>query len=432
MTAVSGSARRAVLAFAATLAVAATSARANPFELFGLTSRNGGRAGAGVAEVDDASASYYNPAGLAIRGGSEITLGAVAGHARLDHGGALPDPFGWQLALRRPLPLRGELADRVVLGLALHALPRDLVHVVAPPPERPYYVRVADRASRVIVMPALGVRLGRLAIGGALDILAGLDARVDAREGTTRALDAAVDARVPTVARGALGVSWQLSRWVRLAATFHQRFAIPIATRVRAIAAGEPIDLDLQVDGQFTPHTWTLGLGWRNDRHAIAFDVRYARWSDYRGPYVRVASLLPLVGDVPGVAPRVPFVDTVGAHLGYEASYRQWRARAGYAFDTAPTPADQPGVTNLLDGPHQLFAIGGGRMVGRMRIDVHAQLDVVMARTLAKTIGENPDPFVNLRDELADDGVQTSNPGYPTITGGGVVVAAGVSLEVPL
>src|SRR4051812_50187952 len=64
-----------VLAFALVAAHAAA-ARANPFELLGLTSRHAAQANAGAATADDAAALYYDPAGPAPGPGKEVPIRA--------------------------------------------------------------------------------------------------------------------------------------------------------------------------------------------------------------------------------------------------------------------------------------------------------------------------------------------------------------------
>jgi hypothetical protein len=77
-----------------------------------------------------------------------------------------------------------------------------------------------------------------------------------------------------------------------------------------------------------------------------------------------------------------------------------------------------------------------------LRVDVHAQAQLVQRRTLHKKVaapGETPLPFDGLRDEVVDDdsepstlGVQVSNPGYPTIRSGGEVFSGGLTMELEL
>jgi hypothetical protein len=121
--------------------------------------------------------------------------------------------------------------------------------------------------------------------------------------------------------------------------------------------------------------------------------------------------------------------------------------RGGYGFETSPVPAHQPGVTNLLDGPHHTIGAGVGLVMTRksgkhVRLDLHAQIQIVQARRMEKSVfatGEDGDSFDGLRDEVTDDandpatqGAQISNPGYPRIDSGGQVLSGGMTMEIEL
>jgi hypothetical protein len=410
---------------------------ANPFEVIGLTSRRAGQANTGVASADDVSALYYNPAGLVLTPGPELALGTIGAYAHLESAGKLPDPVGGQLAMRTPLPLRGPLADRIVIGIALHLLPRDVAHVIAPAPDKPFYPYYGDRMSRIVVLPGAAVRLGRWSVGVSIDVLANLGGALSASEGATRSLDVSGDQRIGTIARAIVGGTWQATPCLRLGAAFHQRFELPFETAAVTTIAGEPLDLAVKAAGQFSPHQLVVGGAWTRGRHLVSFDAKYARWSDYRGPYVRLDSTLPLVGEVPALAIDVPFEDTFGGRVSIESRVgRAWIVRGGYGFETSPVPAKQTGVTNLLDGPRHTFAFGLGRMWGRFRVDAHVSMQVVQSRTIEKELdnglGEY-DPYKTLRDEdTMTNGLQISNPGFPNISSGGQVLSGGVTVEVRL
>ena len=63
--------------------VAAAPARANPIEVFGFTSQRAGQANTGVAAADDASALYYDPAGLVASPGGELVVGTLGAYSNL-------------------------------------------------------------------------------------------------------------------------------------------------------------------------------------------------------------------------------------------------------------------------------------------------------------------------------------------------------------
>jgi hypothetical protein len=442
--------RAAAIVIAATALLPAVSA--SPLDVFGLGSRHGAQAGAGVASVDDAAAPLVNPAGVARGRGKRFTVGALGAYANLainDRRTGLDAPVGGLFALTAPAPLGGPLADRLHVGLAMFVLPGSLARIVARFPDEPFYPYYQGRTERMVIVPALAARLrADLEVGVAANFLAGLGGGLSAREGATRAIEARVDEQVPSVARLIAGVTWSPRADLRLGLALRQRFEVPFATVARTEVAGEPIDLDLAASGQFSPAQATAGATWSGAGARISLDVTFARWSTYPGPFVEVKSALPLVGPLAAALPAVPWQDTIGAKAGGELEVGRATVRGGYGFETSPVPAEQPGITNLLDGPKHTIGAGFGwrwpRAAGgkEVRVDVHVQAQLVGARRLRKDVlasGADGGSFDGLRDEVVDDandpatlGAQISNPGYPSIAGGGQVFSGGVTLEVGL
>lgn len=431
---------------------AAGTSHANPAEVFGLGSRRAGQAGAGIATVDDFAATLINPAGLARSHGKAVTFGGQGAVSNLrvdDRRLPLSDPAGAIVGLVAPAPLGGPLADRVHIGLGMYVLPGGIARIVARVPSEPFYPYYQGRTERIVILPGVGVRLtDRLEVGATANFLAGLGGGIQAGEGATRALEARVDEKVPTIARVIAGATWSPLEQLRVGAVFRQRFEVPFATAAEIEVAGEPIDLDLRATGQFTPTTFGAGVAWLPGAAEVSLDLSYARWSAYSGPFVAVKSALPLVGPLAAELPTVPWKDTFAARLGAEATIAPGVIlRGGYGFETSPVPAHQPGVTNLLDGNKHTVAAGIGLVQVRaggkaVRIDLHAQAQLVQGRRIDKRIfaaGEDGDSFDGLRDEVIDDpavpatqGAQISNPGYPGLDAGGQVFAGGLTVELEL
>lgn len=433
-----------------------TPASANPAEVFGFGSQNAGRGGAVSTTVSDFAATYYNPAGLAFGGpGKQVTVGVIGAVSNLsihDQRVGLSEPLGFVVGMRTPAPLGGPLADRLHIGLGLYALPGTVVQIRARLPDEPFYPYYDNRTQRVVVLPGAAVKItDDLAVGVAVNVLATLQGRVTAAEGATRALEAHVDEEIPSVARINAGARYRLPTEVpvTVALAYRQAFSIPFATIAETMVAGEPINLDIAAQGLYTPTQVVAGAAYRGARAEVAVDLTWANWSAYPGPYVEVKSELPLVGPLAGVLPEVPFEDTFGARIGGELRLGADQAlslRAGYGFETSAVPAQQSGVTNLLDGYKNTVSLGFGarfrRLLGEhdVRFDVHAQGQLVARRQLDKRIagaGDDYDPFDALRDEIEDDpqapetlGAQISNPGYPNLRSGGEVYSAGLTMEV--
>ena len=435
-----------------TLASAAT-AHASPVEVFGFGPRHAAMAGAGAASVDDFSAVYYDPAGLALAAGESVTIGGQVAYSNLnidDRVVDLDDPGGVVLGVVAPAPLGGPLDKRVFVGVGLYLLPTTIARVSARFPEEPFFPWYQGRIERDVISPGAAVRLtDRINVGVAVDFLAAVTGGLEASEGAQRSIAARVDEKVPSVARVHAGVTFDATDRVRLALVYRERFEVPFATAAQTEVAGEPIDLDLTASGQFTPDEVVLGGAWHDGITTFSVDAQWSHWSAYPGPFVSVESELPLVGPLAASIPHVPYKDTWAARAGLETRIGDTIYRAGYAFETSPFPAVQTGVTNLLDGPKHTVGLGVGlvypKSVGGKdaRLDIGVQAQLMGSRHTTKVIysgdGSDYDSFTSLRDEVTDDpnnpstlGAQISNPGYPSIDSGGQVFYGGVALEVQL
>jgi long-chain fatty acid transport protein len=423
----------------------AARAAASPAEVFGLGSRAAGVGGAAAAWIDDFSAAHYNPAGLAFAPARTLTVGLLGSKSMLEVNDAayrLPEPLGVIAGAVGPAPLGGALAGRVHVGLGLYVLPSAILRITARLPDEPFYPYY-DRTQRLTLLPAIAVRLAPgLALGVAVNALASVDGQVLAAPGPTRALEARVDEEIPPSLAVNAGVRWQASPRHALALVYRQAFSVGFRTLADAEIAGEALTLDLSAEELYTPHQLALGYAFRTATTAVGLDVTASRWSAYGGPYVRVASELPLVGALAGTTPEVRFEDTLGLRAGVEHRAGRVFLRGGWGWESSAIPAEQPGVTNLLDGPKHTFSLGLGVALGAVRLDLHAAAQLVGSRTLHKRIAdpdEEPAAFEALRDEVIDDpgdpetlGAQISNPGWPFIDSGGLMLSGGMSLEVSL
>jgi hypothetical protein len=436
-------------------AASSRGARANPVEIYGFGSAHAAEAGTGVATTDDFAAVYYNPAGLGAGHGKQASVGFLGALSNLhveDRHADDASSMGVTLGIVVPAPLGGPLEGRLRVGIGMYLLPggkQTVAEIVAHFPDEPFYPWYDGRVQRTVILPGAAVKImNGLWVGGAINFLAGLDGALLASEGETRAIEARVDEGVPSIARIHAGVLWQPTPSIRAGATYRQRFDVPFATRANTQVAGEPIDLDLRASGEFTPNEIAIGGAWMSPRGHAALDVTWSNWSEYPGPFVIVESALPLVGPLAAALPEVPYHDTIAVRAGGEVAATDGiLLRGGYGFETSPVPADQRGVTNLLDGPKHTVALGLGfswkRADGkRVHLDLHLQAQLVGSRSLDKDIFDGTgeyDPFTSLRDEVIDEagqpdtlGSQISNPGYPGLRSGGQVFSGGLTIGADL
>lgn len=433
--------------------IGAGTAHGSAAELFGLSSEESAVAGASTARVADFSAAYYNPAGLTRVERATFSVGVIGYGSRLTINGSvrpIEEPFGIVIGAGAPVPLGWVLRDRLFIGIALYLVPDAIVRVISRSPEEPFFPYYDNRTQRLIVLPTLGVRLWRgLSVGIAFNYLAGLGGNVVASEGTTRAVEARVDEAIFATLKINAGAQWHSpADRVAVGLTYRQAFSVPFTTVTQNRVAGQPIDVNVDAEGLYTPHELVAGAAVRATPWLrLSADVTWAMWSSWRGPYVTVSSALPIIGAIDAPPPRLAYRDTGSLRLGVEGTRDLGRGvglavRGGYGFESSPIPAEQPGVTNLLDGPKHLVTAGAGIAIAAgaasVRIDLHGQLQVLQPRTLVKrVVPDESDPSAGLRDEVQDDprkpetlGAQISNPGYPSIRGAGFVWAAGLTLTV--
>jgi long-chain fatty acid transport protein len=367
------------------------SAHASTPDVFGLGSGESAVSGASAARVHDFSAGYYDPAGLTLVEKPEVSLGVVGFGSQLSLGSgkrqSISDPVAVLVGGAAPVPLLRQLENRIYIGLALSIMPNAVVRVIAHRPSESFYPLYDNRTQRLVVLPSVAVRLPKgVSLGLGFNYLAGLGGRVAGAEGVTRAIEARVDEAIFSVLSVNAGIRWQVKPRLALALVYREQFSIPFTTLSRNQVAGQPINIDVDADGLFTPHQLLVGGALQLPRRLLlSLDAGWSHWSGWRGPYVTVSSQLPLVGPINAQPPSVPFSDSGWFRAGLEwtaldKAKMQLLLRGGYGFESAALPK-APAGTNLLDGHKHRIALGlGGRLsVGSvlLRLDAHGQLDVV-------------------------------------------------------
>jgi len=450
------------------VALGANAAHASPASLYGLGARWSAMGGAGVATANDFAACFYNPAGLARARTGSVEVGLLL------HAGWLSVPGGTRgvggpadavLGLSVPLPLKRWLARRIWFGLAFTTPPNRLARLTAPMPSDIFYPYYENRGDRLMILPGLAARVidrpswGRLTVGVAANVLANLSGVVVAEQGAARSIQARVSEKLSTLVRVNAGVDYAFGDW-SVALAYRQAFAIRMTTTSANRVAGADLDLDIVADVLYDPHTFSLGLSWSPTKWLLALQLDYALWRLYKGPFVGVSSVLPLVGALQGDPPEIQFHDAVALRLGMERRMVVGRkgvelsVRAGLAFETTPVPV-QHGRTNMLDGDKVSAMLGLGVNLGRVFrrkvwIDLHGRLDALIPRTMAKRIDTpsqqcpappvgSVDPDDVLVDEQPCDrtdpgtlGFQTSNPGYPSVHSQGFVLSGSLMFGMEL
>ena len=454
---------------------------ANPFDVYGLGARSSAMGNAGTAIADDFSATYYNPAGLALAqptfsAGLTLTYDDVAIRLKERPAGYdLPD-LGSKSPLiptKYRLSTRGDTTD-IPATYALH-----LGGVVAPwidqlrfgfaaglpvgsvgeqtarfSDEREQYFSnrldfelLGHRQQQMSVLLGAGFRVTDwLAVGIGLSLLPNSTTNAGvylADSGHQDQIQMAVQNNQkwnPTMHAGLMLTP--SSRWqFGMAWRGQNAFNLDIHNEVQikgfqGTSSGFPIPQSAHFVMNFTPHQFVAGAAYKSGSVLGTVDVIRSLWSHY----------VDTVGDPAG------FIDTWSVRMGGQwQATEQTQLYAGLRYEQTPVQ-DQTGRTNYVDND-RVGVSGGARhrfAVGERNIEVGWYLSVqrLLARDTNKsqTAAQNCAPGVkSVCDEVADNitdpvtgksvpqaqGLQTGNPGFPGFLSYGTILAVGLDLRIP-
>jgi long-chain fatty acid transport protein len=407
----------------ASMSAAPRVARANPMDTFGFGSRCAAMASACAADVRDFSASYYNPAGLALA----RRLDASVGYFYADHGLSMN---GRRNAVD---PVRGLVGGIVApgailgvpfaFGVALH-LPDDrLSRVRALPQEVPRWELYDNRNQRLFLAANLAVSPWRwLQIGGGLSFMSSTDGRLDITGGanlfdpTSSQLRHEVDASLGAVRYPQLGARVELSEEVAFAVVYRGEFKLDLDLRARlygdvsalttayyalravSVSAYLPQQLVWATSYRFGPRVKAnVDLTWMNYRRYVSPVANLDVVLDIPPPPGGwPAGITPPTTPAPTKVAPLDVADRVVPHVGVEVRVLEGKrvsidVRGGWEFMKSPF-AEQTGVTNFVDRDRHMFSSGVGFewrppwefMPRSLRLDVHGQVHWLVDGTTRK------------------------------------------------
>lgn len=334
------------LALAAALFVCGTAsgpAFASGFHIDEQDTRAGGRGGAVIASPHNASAIYYNPAGIAVLGGVQLQLGAAlvaptadfrstdgSATAAADDVFVLPQVFvSWRAS------------ELVSLGIGVGAPFGLALDWPATSPGRAF-VRQAELRT-LFIMPTFGFNLSKWAPGLAFgmgvdvvpasvrltrDILFGTDVGSAALSGTA----VGVGGRAGLLYRPPMLEQWSFGLTYRSPVPLHFRgeadFDAPAAYR-----ASLPPDGDVATSLTL-PQTLQLGVMFAPvPEWEIEVDGSLRGWSSYDRLDIELPD-----GEV--TSANKAWEDSFTVRVGTEYTYdERWAARLGFIWDQTPIPA---------------------------------------------------------------------------------------------
>lgn len=412
----------------ATALAAAGAARANPFETIGA----GPRASAMLATVasgSDASATFYNPAGLTRVDDTEISLAGAYTNLSLEINGRDIDDqpiTGTLLGVLYPTDF---FDYRVAIGALVYVPAQRAARLLALPLDQPQFLYYGTRNQRLVVMAAGALEVTSwLSVGAGLQTLLDTssepdftlvqdpdpsndqsDPDADQLEPQSFGFASAVQDPVlsPTVGltftpdeRLRFGLSYRAEIKAHLAAPF--LVTIQEIELLGLTLADTRFVLPNDAELFFSPQTVSFGGAYTGERLTVDVDVSWYDYSEFPATFSAATptfegGLAGLILPVPAFLPIAPPArDIVVPSLGVE-----WLAasdadldlqlRAGYAYRSAMLRPDR-GLTNFLDTASHVIGLGFGltlrdwsRFVPKpLTIDGYTQIHVLETRDIVK------------------------------------------------
>ncbi|MGE0548314.1 MAG: OmpP1/FadL family transporter [Kofleriaceae bacterium] len=353
---------------------AAGPAAANGFFLYEHDARVTGRGGAATATDVEPSAIVYNPGGVAVIGGTSISIGG----SLIAPSATYYDPAYDQTQLESKLSVlptafvTSKLGSVVAIGIGFH-MPFGLA--VAWPTSSPQAEIVTEQNLRTyFISPVVGLDLGGLipglSAGGGADLVPATVQLEQSLQFGSEGGTAALGGEAFGIG-GRAGVMWRSSR-ISVGAMWRSHVNLEFeGTGDFDIA--DPYRAQLPPDGDIAttitlPMSVAGGIAVRpSDRVELEFNAVWLDWSTFK----EIAIEMP--DGTQSVSPQ-NYKDTVTLRAGAELELPEIRAavRAGYIYDPTPVPATTISA-RLPDVDRHDLTVGFSRKLGDA-LDLHVGL----------------------------------------------------------
>ncbi|MBN8612314.1 MAG: outer membrane protein transport protein [Deltaproteobacteria bacterium] len=438
-----------LVALAALVVASPSVASAQPMDTYGMGSRSIAMGGAVTADVEDFSANYYNPAGLARAGAARIGIGYFGAfhELQINQLDSNVDPArGLVLGLVVPGEIEGV---RFAFGLGVHLNDDYISRTRSLPSRRPRWEFYDNRPRRTFLAAHLAIRpVDWLTIGGGISFLSfstntlSVRGELDVLMAERRShLEHQILADLTTIRYPQVGVQVQPIPELSFGAVYRGQFALDskLLAVVGCETPGDPFcssglnftgfgdpfpgyfNLLSQAVNAFVPQQVSLGGSWSpTPDFRLNLEVTWVNWSAYVSPVGR--SEIELTIEVPAALRdriRVPdaivgttpqpalFEDRFVPRIGAEGTFFRermvaLRGRGGFYWEHSPVP-NQMQLTNLADSDRFVFSAGLGMRLddlrpllpGFLQMDFHFQYSFLPDRTMTK--GSLVDPVGDYR-----------------------------------
>lgn len=276
----------------------AGSASASTFQLFGAGTDGIATVGARAASASDGSASYYNPGGLGFGQGYGAEASGVTLLSGLTAAGSPQEflsRFGVTITGDADVPLGEPLEGVFRIGTAVYVLPGALMETRTRFRDDPVFTYYDGRTSRLVLVPALGVRVTEwLGVGIGANLLADLSGPSSLRPAASGALETEVVQEARSAVSPIVGITFQPLDALRIAAVWRQRFAAYNEVVAFSEVGGVPLTGEVVGESFYTPQALTLAASFAlTDAFTAEVDASYLSWGEWRGPLLDIAAELP-------------------------------------------------------------------------------------------------------------------------------------------
>lgn len=411
------------MAFGMTLAA---KARANPVDTFGFGARSTALGGAVVADVEDFSANYYNPAGLVRRDDIRLESGYlfVAPFLRINGRDTGVDNVQ---ATTAGLVVPARIGTQLfAIGLGLHLNDQRVSRTRSLPAAQPRWEMYDNRPHRLSLAANLAwAPFSWLRFGGGISFMATSENQLSV-EGEIplvapergSSLRHTLDTKLINIRYPQVGVQVEPNDEWSFGLVYRGEFELGLALDAQvnadvtlgATRVPAAFLLSTQSVNTFLPQQVSFGASWRPMRgFRASAEITWADWSAYKTSIGFTDVVLDLEvppqfeglvsnpGNISGSRPipagfRDRFVPRVGVE--WRALTLSWLTldvRGGYFYEHTPVPA-QTALTNFIDTDRHAFSAGVGVALtdlrptvdGTLFIDVTAQYSYLTPRDVEK------------------------------------------------
>lgn len=348
----------------------AESSGTGPGDVVGYGGRAPGMAGSFVGVADDASAAYYNPAGLAQIEGHRIEMGNAymnsslhaSGYGLEEEGVHIPE-IGLVFDFRKMVPMERKAALGLVVAVpdkwkSAYRIRLGKVY----DPYDPVYGADNHLQRRITLAGGVGIELlPWLLVGGGVNFMVGAtsaDVRLDTDlYGHINERTSGLGLDVQTDIGYLAGLLLKPTDRLRLGFAWRKDLRLQIMYGLKADARATleggailiPINLQIPINDVYNPEQFAFGTSYYlKDDLLFSFDMTCYVWDDFMLPE--------------DIAPAVEFKNVWVPRLGAEWEPREGlKLRCGYSFQESPVKQQPQGFyKNLVDSDKHIFALGIG------------------------------------------------------------------------